>query len=53
MFGLLGMAPAGVIMALTTQAMKPENRAVGMGLFLQHTFSSRPPLRPSQAGYTI
>lgn len=33
LFGLLGIAPAGVIMALTVQAMRPENRAVGMGLF--------------------
>jgi predicted MFS family arabinose efflux permease len=41
MFGLLGMAPAGVIMALTTQAMKPENRAVGMGL-LFYNILSRP-----------
>ena len=41
MFGLLGMAPAGVIMALTTQAMKSENRAVGMGL-LFYNILSRP-----------
>lgn len=33
LFGLAGIAPAGVIMSLTGNAMKPENRAIGMGLF--------------------
>ncbi|MEO0718055.1 MAG: MFS transporter, partial [Pseudomonadota bacterium] len=28
-----GMAPAGVIMALSGEAMRPENRAFGMGVF--------------------
>lgn len=32
-FGLLGMAPAGVIMALAGQAVAPERRALGMGVF--------------------
>ena len=32
-FGLLGMAPAGVIMALAGAAVRPENRAFGMGIF--------------------
>ncbi len=32
-FGLIGMAPAGVIMALAGEAMRPERRAVGMGVF--------------------
>ncbi len=32
-FGLIGMAPAGVIMALTSQALPPERRAFGMGVF--------------------
>ncbi|MDJ0896842.1 MAG: MFS transporter [Alphaproteobacteria bacterium] len=32
-FGLIGMAPAGVIMALTGEAMRPERRAFGMGVF--------------------
>lgn len=32
-FGLLGMAPAGVIMALTGQAMAPQRRAFGMAVF--------------------
>ncbi|MEO1119987.1 MAG: MFS transporter [Pseudomonadota bacterium] len=33
LFGLIGMAPAGVIMALSGEAMRPENRAFGMGVF--------------------
>ncbi len=33
LFGLVGMAPAGVIMALAGQAMRPEKRAFGMGVF--------------------
>lgn len=33
-FGLVGMAPAGVIMALAGQAVAPERRAFGMGVFL-------------------
>lgn len=34
LFGLVGIAPAGVIMALTGEAMRPEQRAFGMGVFL-------------------
>ncbi|MFN3313851.1 MAG: MFS transporter [Hyphomonas sp.] len=34
LFGLVGMAPAGVIMALAGQAVAPERRAFGMGVFL-------------------
>lgn len=34
LFGLIGMAPAGVIMALAGQAVAPERRAFGMGVFL-------------------
>lgn len=37
-FGLIGMAPAGVIMVLTTEAMSPERRAFGMGVFLSAYF---------------
>ncbi|MEO1491134.1 MAG: MFS transporter [Pseudomonadota bacterium] len=37
-FGLIGMAPAGIIMALTGAAMRPENRAFGMGLFFSGYF---------------
>jgi MFS family permease len=33
LFGILGMAPAGVIMALAGQAVAPEKRALGMGIF--------------------
>ncbi len=33
MFGLIGMAPAGVIMALAGEAMRPDRRAIGMGIF--------------------
>ena len=33
LFGLVGMAPAGIIMSLSANAMKPENRAIGMGIF--------------------
>ncbi len=34
LFGLVGMAPAGVIMALYGQAVAVERRAFGMGVFL-------------------
>jgi predicted MFS family arabinose efflux permease len=33
LFGLVGAAPAGVIMALTGEAMAPQRRAFGMGVF--------------------
>jgi MFS family permease len=33
LFGLIGAAPAGVIMALAGQAVAPERRAFGMGVF--------------------
>jgi len=33
LFGLVGGAPAGVIMALTSEAMAPQRRAFGMGVF--------------------
>ncbi len=33
LFGLLAMAPAGVILSLAGQAMRPERRAFGMGVF--------------------
>jgi len=50
LFGLLGMAPAGVIMALTSGAMKPENRALGMGLFFSCYFLIQAPA-PTIAGW--
>jgi len=34
LFGLIGMAPAGVIMAMSGQALRPQVRAFGMGIFL-------------------
>jgi MFS family permease len=50
LFGLMGMAPAGVIMALTAHAMKPENRAIGMGLFFSFYFLIQAPA-PAIAGW--
>lgn len=50
LFGLMGMAPAGVIMALTASAMKPENRALGMGLFFTCYFVVQAPA-PAIAGW--
>ena len=46
-FGFLGMAPAGIIMALTAQSMAPQRRAFGMGVFLSFYFvvqTAAPPL---------
>jgi MFS family permease len=47
LYGLAGGAPAGVIMALTGEAMAPQRRAFGMGLFFSIYFvllSLGPPL---------
>lgn len=47
LFGLVGMAPAGVIMALAGQAVAPERRAFGMGVFYTAYFAimtASPPL---------
>ena len=49
-FGLLAMAPAGVIMALTGQAMAPERRAFAMGVFFTMYFVVSAPA-PAIAGY--
>lgn len=38
-FGILGMAPAGVIIALAGQAVAPERRAFGMGVFFTVYFA--------------
>jgi MFS family permease len=38
LFGLIGVAPAGVIMALTGEAMAPQRRAFGMGVFFSFFF---------------
>ena len=46
-YGLAGGAPAGVIMALTGEAMAPQRRAFGMGVFFSIYFvlmSLGPPL---------
>ncbi len=46
-FGLLGAAPAGIVMALTAQSMAPQRRAFGMGVFLSVYFviqTATPPL---------
>lgn len=37
-FGLVAVAPAGVIMALTGEAMAPRHRAFGMGVFYSFYF---------------
>jgi MFS family permease len=37
-FGLIGAAPAGIIMALTAQSMAPQRRALGMGVFFSFYF---------------
>ncbi len=47
LFGLAGGAPAGVIMALTGEAMAPRRRAFGMGVFFSIYFlllSAAPPV---------
>ena len=49
-FGLLGMAPAGLIMALTGQAVAPERRAFGIGVFLAVFFVFTAPT-PTIAGW--
>jgi len=50
LFGLMGMAPAGVIMALTASAMRPKNRALGMGVFFSCYFLIQAPA-PAIAGW--
>jgi MFS family permease len=52
LFGLVGMAPAGVIMALAGQAVAPERRAFGMGVFFTVYYAimaASPPI----AGWTL
>ncbi len=49
-FGLIGMAPAGLIMALTGQAMAPQRRAFGMGVFFSGYFLVTTPA-PAIAGW--
>ena len=49
-FGLIGMAPAGLIIALAAKAMRPENRALGMGIFFMGQFFLQGPA-PGIAGW--
>ncbi len=37
-FGLIGAAPAGIVMSLTAQSMAPQRRALGMGVFFSFYF---------------
>ncbi len=39
LFGLVGMAPAGVIMAMSGLALRPQVRAFGMGIFFTIYFA--------------
>jgi MFS family permease len=48
--GLLGTAPAGAIMALAGEAVKPQNRAFGMGIFFSWYFVITAPA-PIVAGW--
>src|SRR5215813_3482696 len=50
MLALVGMAPAGLIMALTGAAMTPQKRAFGMGLFFSVYFLLVAPA-PAIAGW--
>jgi len=50
LFGLIGMAPAGVIMTLTTQAIAPHRRAFGIGVFFSSYFLVATPA-PGIAGW--
>jgi predicted MFS family arabinose efflux permease len=47
LLGLIGLAPAGAIMALAGESMAPKHRAVGMGVFFSLNFvlmAAAPPL---------
>ena len=50
LFGLLGVAPAGIVMALTGAAMARQNRAFGMGVFMSVFFLLTGPA-PALAGW--
>ena len=46
-FGLIGMAPAGILMALSAEAMRVESRSIGMSVFFMGQVvlqSTAPPL---------
>ena len=48
--GFIGMAPAGIIMTLPAEALRPENRAFGMGVFFSLYFVITAPT-PMIAGW--
>lgn len=48
--GLLGVAPAGLIVALSAQAMRPQNRALGMGVYFAIYYAIVAPM-PTIAGW--
>jgi predicted MFS family arabinose efflux permease len=52
LFGLIGVGPAGVIMALTGQAMSPARRAFGMGVFSTIYYAITAPA-PALAGWIV
>lgn len=52
LFGLLGMAPAGVIIAYSGEAVRPERRAFGMGVFLTVYYAIMS-LGPPVAGWLV
>jgi len=49
-FGLIGMSPPGLIVALTGAAMAPEKRAFGMGIYYSAYFLMVAPM-PALAGW--
>jgi MFS family permease len=49
-YGLIGVAPAGLIVALTAEAMAPHKRAFGMGVY-QSLFSILTATAPAVAGW--
>lgn len=52
LFGLIGMAPAGIIMAMAGRAVAPERRAFGMGVFLAVYYAITTAVPPA-AGWII
>ncbi|MDF0602066.1 MFS transporter [Psychromarinibacter sp. C21-152] len=52
LFGIIGMAPAGVIMALSGQAVAPERRAFGMGVFFT-LYQAVMAVSPTVAGWLV
>lgn len=52
LFGLIGAAPAGIIMSLASEAIEPQNRALGMGVFFSLYFLLVAPA-PVVAGWLV